>query len=58
MALLNSSGPLDSPCLFDSQLKIGACGDWCGGRRVAGAFVSGMTLAEQVLASFDAFTQQ
>ena len=45
--------PLDSPCLFDSQLKIGACGDWCGGPRVEGAFVSGMTLAEHVLASFD-----
>ena len=50
--------PLDSPCLFDPQLRIGACGDWCGGPRVEGAFVSGMTLAEHVLASFDAFTQQ
>ena len=50
--------PLDSPCLFDPQRKIGACGDWCGGPRVEGAFVSGMTLAEHVLASFDAFTQQ
>ena len=50
--------PLDSPCLFDSQLKIGACGDWCGGPRVEGAFVSGMARSEHVLASFDAFTQQ
>lgn len=42
--------PLDSRSLFDPQLRIGACGDWCSGPRVEGAFLSGMSLAGQVLA--------
>jgi len=40
---------LETHRLFDSQRKIGACGDWCGGPRVEGAFLSGMSLARQVL---------
>jgi renalase len=40
---------LESRCLFDSQRKIGACGDWCNGPRVEGAFLSGMPMADQVL---------
>jgi len=35
-------------CLFDSDLGIGACGDWCGGPRVEGAFLSGLSLADKV----------
>lgn len=42
---------LESRCLFDSQLKIGACGDWCNGPRVEGAFFSGMAVADEVLAN-------
>ena len=45
--------PLDSPCLFDPQLRIGACGDWCGGPRVEGAFLSGRALAGYVLSAFN-----
>ena len=41
--------PLESRCLFDSRLKIGACGDWCSGPRVEGAFLSGMAMAGRVL---------
>ena len=41
--------PLDEMCLFDSQLRIGACGDWCAGPRVEGAFLSGFSAAERVL---------
>jgi predicted NAD/FAD-dependent oxidoreductase len=36
---------LDDPCLFDGTLRIGACGDWCGGPRVEGAYLSGRALA-------------
>jgi predicted NAD/FAD-dependent oxidoreductase len=31
------------PRLFDSELEIGACGDWCLGGRVEAAFLSGRT---------------
>ncbi len=41
--------PLEAPCLFDSQLRIGACGDWCGGPRVEGTFLSGLAMASRVL---------
>ncbi|MGV3608516.1 MAG: NAD(P)/FAD-dependent oxidoreductase [Planctomycetaceae bacterium] len=34
--------------LLDSANKLGACGDWCNGSRVEGAFLSGLALAEQL----------
>jgi predicted NAD/FAD-dependent oxidoreductase len=43
--------PLDNRCLFDHQLGIGACGDWCCGPRVEGAFLSGMAMAGCVLSA-------
>ena len=46
--------PLESRCLFDPQLRIGACGDWCSGPRVEGAFLSGMAIAGRVLADAEA----
>ena len=42
--------PLKQPSLFDTDLRVGACGDWCGGPRVEGAFLSGMSLAGRMLA--------
>ena len=41
--------PLATSCLFDPSLRLGACGDWCGGPRVEGAFLSGMAAAGRVL---------
>ena len=41
--------PLDQPCLWDPTMMIGLCGDWCGGPRVEGAFLSGQALAGAVL---------
>ena len=40
--------PTDSRCLVDSALKIGACGDWCGGPRLEGAYLSGIELARRL----------
>lgn len=41
---------LEARCLFDDQLALGACGDWCGGSRIEDAYLSGLTMAEAVIA--------
>ena len=41
--------PLPEPFLYDEHLRLGACGDWCGGPRVEGAFLSGLALAQRLL---------
>ena len=41
--------PLEQRSLFDPEAKLGACGDWCSGPRVEGAFLSGLSAAESVL---------
>jgi predicted NAD/FAD-dependent oxidoreductase len=41
---------LREACLFDSKLQVAACGDWCGGPRVEGAFLSGCAAADRILA--------
>ena len=45
--------PLESRCLFDNEVQIGACGDWCGGPRVEGAFLSGAAAAGRILGLFN-----
>lgn len=42
------ANPLKSPYLWHPELKIGAVGDWCGGPRIEGAFLSGWALARAV----------
>ncbi len=41
--------PLPESHLFDQELRIGACGDWCGGPSVEGALLSGLALASAVV---------
>lgn len=41
--------PLDAGFLFDGDLGLGACGDWCLGDRVESAYLSGIALAEAIL---------
>ena len=43
------SQPLDEECLWDPVMGLGACGDWCGGPRIEGAFLSGDAMAGAVL---------
>ncbi|MEM6292047.1 MAG: FAD-dependent oxidoreductase [Myxococcota bacterium] len=45
-----ADAPLPEQCLWDPQLRVGACGDWCGGPRVEGAYRSGERLAAKILA--------
>ena len=40
--------PAGEPCLWDETLRIGACGDWCPGGRVEGAWQSGVALAARI----------
>ena len=42
------SNPLKESFLWDPIRRIGAVGDWCGGPRLEGAFVSGRALAQAV----------
>jgi predicted NAD/FAD-dependent oxidoreductase len=35
-------------CMFDAELAIGGCGDWCHSARVEGAFTSGLELANRI----------
>jgi predicted NAD/FAD-dependent oxidoreductase len=41
--------PLPESCLFDAELGVAACGDWCGGPRVEGAFLAGAAAAGRIL---------
>jgi photolyase PhrII len=40
---------LAESCIWDSTTRLGACGDWCGGPRVEGAFLSGAAMSGAVL---------
>jgi hypothetical protein len=40
---------LGQACLWDNNLQLGACGDWCLGRTVEDAWRSGSELAAQLL---------
>lgn len=43
------SEPLPEAYLFDPDLRLAACGDWCGGPRVEGAFLSGCAAADRII---------
>jgi predicted NAD/FAD-dependent oxidoreductase len=34
---------------WDSEARLGVCGDWCHGSRVEGAFLSGKAIAERIM---------
>lgn len=44
-----TANPLEEECLWDSEEKIGVCGDWCCRSRIEGAFLSGAALAGRIL---------
>ncbi len=46
--------PASTRSFFDPQIGIAACGDWAGGPRVEGAFLSGMAAAGRILGTLQA----
>jgi predicted NAD/FAD-dependent oxidoreductase len=45
--------PLKEGCLWDSQMRIGLCGDWCHNSRIEGAFLSGTAMAGRILGTVE-----
>ena len=45
---------LGRSCLWDAELSLGVCGDWCLGQRVEDAWQSGADLAVRMLKHFEA----
>lgn len=41
--------PLEVGALWDPDIGLGVCGDWCNGARIEGAFLSGQAIAGRVL---------
>lgn len=46
------TAPLPERCLSDPTLRAATCGDWCGGPRVEGAWLSGRAAGETVASWF------
>jgi len=44
-----STRTLNERFLYDCSKCLGICGDWCGGPRVQGAYLSGFALAEKII---------
>lgn len=42
--------PLAVGCLWDGEMRLGCCGDWCHKSRVEGAFLSGIEAAQKIKA--------
>lgn len=41
--------PIEEAFLWHDSLGLGVCGDWCGGPKVQGAYLSGLKLAQVLL---------
>ena len=41
--------PLEAGALWDPDLQLAACGDWCHGARIEGAYLSGQAAAGHLL---------
>ncbi len=44
-----SASALRDACLWDGEVRAGACGDWCGGPGLQGAWRSGHALADRMI---------
>ena len=47
--MLKTAQAMGKPALYDSQLGLGICGDWCLDGRIEAAWISGRELAQRML---------
>jgi predicted NAD/FAD-dependent oxidoreductase len=52
------ANPLNVGALWDPDLGLGVCGDWCQGARIEGAFLSGQAIAGRILGHLAATGRQ
>ena len=45
--------PLRDRCVMDEKQLIAACGDWCGGPRIEGAYLSGVEAASRIIEALE-----
>ena len=48
-----AEGSLGKTCLYDPNLRIGACGDWCLGSKIEAAYASGRAMADRIVADIN-----
>lgn len=44
--------PQSAGCIFDGDLNLAYCGDWCQGARVESAFLSGLSVAARIMEQY------
>ena len=49
-----AANPLNTGALWQPDLRLAACGDWCNGARIEGAYLSGVAAAARLLAHLHA----
>ena len=52
-----AANPLSSGALWQPDLQLAACGDWCNGARIEGAYLSGVSAAAHLLAHLHAASE-
>ncbi len=51
-----ADNPIQAGCLWDGDLRLAVCGDWCNQSRVEGAFLSGIAAAGRIMGIPDRVT--
>jgi hypothetical protein len=50
----NTEGLVQSPCIYEASVAAGVCGDWLSAPSIRGAAISGIQMAEAIVAGVEA----